>query len=133
MDSFFQNARLAPPLGASRLRRLSKRATALALVTLSLFAWSALSDPPRIDRIERLGTNDVTIHFDTEANRKYELQYLDTLTCPTNATNQCNAHGVPVGSWSNLFVAPSSPAPNHYVWLDSRTNKHRFYRLRVTP
>jgi hypothetical protein len=70
----------------------------------------------RIDHIERLGSNQITIHFDTERNRKYSLQYTDR----------------PTGQWFNLFQAPSLPYPSHYVIADTRTNGHRIYRLMAT-
>ena len=92
----------------------------------------ALTREPHIDLIDRLGTNLVTIHFDTEANRAYTVQYMDHLPCRTNgvlgATNS-----FPTGGWSNLFTIPAFPFNNHYVIVDSRTNQHRFYRLGVTP
>ena len=83
-----------------------------------------------IDRIELLFTDLVTVHFDTEPNRKYELQYTDGFQ---HGTNLNTTLPIPSGSWSNLFVAPAVPFPNHYVIADTRTNQHRFYRLRATP
>jgi hypothetical protein len=44
----------------------------------------------------------------------------------------CGSSDVPAQSWSNLFVAPNFPFSNHYVIVDTRTNTHRFYRLKVT-
>jgi hypothetical protein len=86
---------------------------------------------PRIDRIELFGTNAVTLHFNTEANKTYSLQFVDSLSCGTNLPF-CGSIGVPADSWSNLFVAPNFPFSNHYVIVDTRTNAHRFYRLKVT-
>lgn len=85
---------------------------------------------PRIDHIERFrfGTNEVLIHFDTTANRTFALQYVDAIS-PNARTNNSSTWG----NWSNLFVAPRLPFPNHYVILDSSTNRQRFYRLAVTP
>src|SRR5262245_21709800 len=64
----------------------------------------------------------VLLHFDTDANRTYEIQYVDY--APTNGD-----------TWSILATIPAQPAPNHYVWTDflvpDRTQ--RFYRLKVTP
>lgn len=76
---------------------------------------------PKIDYIELFLTNQVLIHFDTEANRTYELQYTETLV-----------NGVPGGTWTNLFTAPSIPFPNHYIVVDTRLRPQRFYRLRAT-
>lgn len=77
---------------------------------------------PKIELIEPFLTSQVLIHFDTEANRTYELQYTETLT-----------NGAPGGSWTNLFVAPNAPVQNHYIIVDTRTRPQRFYRLHVFP
>jgi hypothetical protein len=86
---------------------------------------------PRIDRIELFGTNAVTLHFDTQANKTYSLQFIDSLSCAPNLPF-CGSMRVPADGWSNLFVAPNFPFANHYVIVDTRTNGHRFYRLTVT-
>lgn len=78
--------------------------------------------PPKIDYIEPFLTTQVLIHFDTEANRTYELQYTETLV-----------NGVPGGTWTNLFTAPNIPFDNHYIIVDTRLRPLRFYRLRVSP
>ena len=90
------------------------------LAVLLPLAWTLTAGEARIDRIELLPPDYVAIHFDTEANRTYELQYVNHL--PTNGS-----------AWSNLYVAPNLPWPNHYVVTDYRTNQARFYRLRITP
>ncbi|HEX5218076.1 MAG TPA: hypothetical protein VFZ59_00790 [Verrucomicrobiae bacterium] len=87
-----------------------------------LLSPSAFSAAPKIDLIELFQNNGVLIHFDTEANRTYQLQYTETLT-----------NGVPGGTWTNLFVAPNIPFPSHYVVLDTPLRPQRFYRLRVLP
>ena len=78
--------------------------------------------PPKIDYIEPFLATQVLIHFDTDANRNYELQYTETLT-----------NGVPAGTWTNLFTAPSIPFENLYIVVDTRLRPHRFYRLRAFP
>src|SRR5882762_5043169 len=83
---------------------------------------SVQSGEPKIDLIERFQTNYVLIHFDTEANLTYELQYTETLT----------ANGVPGGTWTNLFGV-NTDSPNHYVVVDTGMRPQRFYRLHVTP
>ena len=98
---------------AKRSRVLLGSALALGLVL-----ETALATAPLIDHIELLGTNLVTIHVYTEAGRTYTLQY---------------AVAVNSGSWSNLYVIPAEPFPNHYVLADYLTNSCRFYRLTVTP
>jgi hypothetical protein len=89
--------------------------------TFALAIVRAVATVPTISLIQLFSTNQVLIHFDTDANRKYELQFINSL--PTNAVNQ----------WTNLFVAPAFPSPDHYVVPDTRTTPKRFYRLRVTP
>ncbi len=78
--------------------------------------------PPKIDFIEMFLTNQVLIHFDTEANRTYQLEYTETLV-----------NGLPSGAWTNLFTAPNIPFDNHYIVVDTRLRPQRFYRLRVFP
>ena len=99
-----------------------------------LAAWliPALPAAERISFIERFQDKQVTIHFDTKANRKYELQALRTLTCPPNDPGSCNKSGVPTDLWTTIFVAPKVPFPSHYVVPDYRTNRSRFYRLKIT-
>ena len=105
-----------------RGRRNSLRGSVRLILpcALALFVggWAA---PPKIELIELFQTNQVLIHFDTEANLAYELQVAES-----PATN-----GPPGESWTNLFIAPSTPFPNHYVIVDTRSHRQRFYRLRV--
>ena len=72
---------------------LTFRSAPIAL--LGVTVWFALASAnrlfatdPRIYLIERFGTNQITIHFDTDANRTYELQYTSTLQCRTNVSGQ---------------------------------------------
>ena len=86
-----------------------------ALVLLFAVAHSA---EPKIRLIEKFGTHQVVIHYDTEANRTYVLQY----TSNALSTN-----------WSNLQTGFNFP----FVWQwhvtnDIGTNPSRFYRLRVS-
>ncbi len=92
---------------------------------LPVLVLLVLAQDPRIDYIDRLGTNMVTIHFDTEANRTYTLQYSDSLRVGTN--------GASSGTWSNLAVIPAVPFNNHYVWPDYATSSFRIYRLAASP
>jgi|KBSSwiStaDraftv2_1062776.scaffolds.fasta_scaffold444162_2 hypothetical protein len=86
-----------------------------------------LGADPHIERIELFSTNSVLIHFDTEKNRDYRLEYANTLRCaggcPTNTAS----------TWVLLFHWPSSPFDNHFIVADVRTNTQRCYRLKVTP
>lgn len=85
---------------------------------LTLLFETALASDPQIDFIERYGTNQLTIHFNTDANRIYILQ------CYSGGNS---------GTWSNLYTIPSSPFPNHYVLVAPATNYCGLYRLAVTP
>lgn len=88
-------------------------ATALAM------PCRARAAEPRIDYIEPFLTNRVLIHFDTEANRTYTLQYTSSLS----ATSR----------WSNMFTGFAFPFPNHYIIVDTNSMPQRFYRLSVKP
>ena len=87
-------------------------------LVVTLVLETALATDPQIDFIERYGTNQVTIHFNTDANRSYILQ--------------CSSGGNS-GTWSNIYTVPSDPFPNHYVVVAPATNGAGFYRLVVTP
>jgi hypothetical protein len=78
---------------------------------------------PVISLIQAFSTNQVLIHFDTDANRTYTVQFTDSLT--TNGGAQV--------VWSNLYTTPYLPFPDHYIVPDTRTTPQRFYRLQVTP
>ena len=109
------------PRCAHCFRLLPIMQTAVLLLSALAFRASvSAAEPPKIDRIELFQTSQVTLHFDTEANRTYELQF----------RNQSGTNNVP---WTNLFVAPRIPFPNHYIVVDTRTNAARIYRLKVTP
>jgi hypothetical protein len=86
---------------------------------------------PRIDHIEWFARfpDTVTIHFYTEANRTYTLQYRD-LVSTTGVTNLPPS----ATNWINHTTVDRLPFPQHFVIADTRTNSpQRFYRLRVTP
>jgi hypothetical protein len=109
----------------ARIRSLvTTGAAAAGWAVLGLLACPACADQPRIDRIETFLTNQVLIHFNTEADRNYALQV---------STSPALSNGVPVGTWTNLYVPPTLPFPSHYIVADTRTTPQRFYRLRVTP
>jgi hypothetical protein len=88
-----------------------------------MVTFSVRSTPPTIELIERYLTNQVLLHFDTDANRTYVLQY----------TDRAGTNGFATSTWSNLYTAPSTPFPNHYIVVAYRTNAMRFFRLKVTP
>jgi len=90
----------------------------MALLMTAAFFRAHAADP-HIEKIERFGTNQnqVLIHFETPANRTTTLQATASLRSPTE--------------WTNLFVVPRVPFPNHYIIFDA-PKEPRFYRLRVT-
>lgn len=83
-------------------------------------------NPPTFYLIERFLKDQVLVHFDTEENRTYELQYAD-------ADAVGGMSGWAALKWNSLFVAESLPFPNHYIVVDSATNRVRFYRIVATP
>lgn len=91
----------------------------LVLVVLCCLVGRAPAADPHIEKIERFGSNrnQVLIHFETTANRTTALQFTSHL---------------PANGWTNLFVVPPAPFPNHYIILDGATNGARFYRLRIS-
>ncbi len=95
---------------------------AILWMVLLLGGVRPLAAPPKIDHLELYLTSQVLIHFDTEPNRTYELQYTEIFV-----------NGVPGGTWTNLFTAPNIPFANHYIVVDTRLRPQRFYRLRVVP
>jgi hypothetical protein len=106
-------------------RPIRGRATGLLLSVLAygvLVRGIAQSEAPRVELIERFSTNQVIIHFNTEANKTYTLQGIECLACGGGSSN----------AWTNVFVAPNLPFFNHYVIVDTRTSPQRFYRLKVT-
>lgn len=121
---------------APRNRPALPKPRSLALAVLIGLAGACLIQPlraaERIDHIELFQKKSVTIHFDTKPNRTYELQVLTKLTCSGKDNESCSKSGVPKGLWVTLFTAPNLPFPNHYVVTDSRDDRSRFYRLKVT-
>jgi hypothetical protein len=89
----------------------------------TLICWGVSAAPPVISKIEKYNTNQLLIHFDTEANFTYELQATTVLR---------NTNGTP-STWTNVYVAPNLPFPNHYIVVDTRNAPRKFYRLHVTP
>ena len=71
----------------------------------------------RIASIERLGTNQVVLRFNTVSNWTYAVQGLAGLPA------------APAGGWSNLFTVPAKPLDDQVVYVDTVTNRQRFYRL----
>ena len=94
----------------------SRKALGIGLGVLLVW-FIGFCQSPRIDLIEPFLMNQVLIHFDTEADVVYELQYADSVGLNGEA------------DWTALFTAPPLPFANHYVIVDSRTADQRYYRL----
>jgi len=77
-----------------------------------------LNPHPRIDSIQRLGTN-VSLSFTTRSNWTYTLQYVDGL--PGMAAE-----------WSSRTIIPSSPTNSSVTFLDEVSSRERFYRLSLS-
>jgi hypothetical protein len=101
-------------------------------VALFILIANTPGTEPSIHFIKRLGTNQVIIHFYTDPNRSYSVQYLNTLSCHTNSM-KCNTSGVPMTNWLTLTNFPTLPVSFDYIARDTTTNRSRFYRLLVTP
>jgi len=87
-------------------------------LVLGLVIQTTRATDPQIDYIERYGTNKVTIHFNTDANRTYTVQYSTTAN---------------PGTWTNVMTVPAEPFINHFVAVAWATNANNFFRLSVTP
>lgn len=97
---------------------------ALLLVELALLvhlAWSAAAQPAVITKLELYTANQVLVHLDIQANTTCSLQYTDLLS-----TNSASV------TWSNLYAPPNLPFFEHYIIVDTRTSRQRFYRLLIS-
>ena len=83
----------------------------------SLTITAAAKPLVRISSIERLGTSQVVLRFNTASNWTYTLQGLEGLP-----------PGSP-GSWSNLLTVAAKPFDDQAQFADGATNRQRFYRL----
>jgi len=120
-------------LSAPCMNKDAVKTSSLLWLVTGLLAGIAMAEvvtaaDPKINFIERLGTNHVTVHFEIEPNRSYALQYLD-VPAKSRSTSLTNSST----TWSNLVVLPAFPFPNHWIAVDTGTNRNRIYRLSVTP
>jgi len=96
-----------------------------------VFCLAGRAEVPHIEKIERYGKHELLLHFATEANRAYEVQYTFKLV-RTNISG-INSNNPAAGGWTNLYTVPSYPFPNHFIIVDTITNAARYYRMRVRP
>jgi hypothetical protein len=95
--------------------------TLCQLILVVLGTWPTGAAQPVIGKIEMYSTNQVLVHFDVQANTTCILQWTDMI--PTNRVSI---------TWSNLWTSPNLPFFEHYIIVDTRTSRHRFYRLQVS-
>src|SRR5258708_2222898 len=88
-------------------------------VALFILIANTPGSEPSIHFIKRLGTNQVIIHFYSDANRAYSVQVLDTLSCHPNSM-KCNPSGVPMTNWLILTNFTALPVSFQYVALDTK-------------
>jgi hypothetical protein len=96
----------------------------LPLIGLLLWLLNASAGwPPKIDYLEIYRRTNLFIHFETEANFAYELQFTELI----------DTNGRPGPYWTNLYVVKAEVFFNHYVVNDTNFPKinQRFYRLRA--
>lgn len=112
---------LALMASANECRLAKSPAGALWLIIfILLLVGRTGAAQPSIGKIETFSTNQVLVHFDVQANTTCTLQC--THTIPTNHIST---------TWSNLWTSPNLPFFEHYIILDTRTSRQRFYRLQV--
>jgi hypothetical protein len=72
--------------------------------------------------IEPFQKDAVLVHFDTEPNRRYELQF------------STNAIASGAATWRTVFAIGALPFPNHYIIYHSMTNgRAGVFRLMANP
>lgn len=71
---------------------------------------------------DRISQTQLVLHFDTEPQRSYTVQF-----------KQQQADGSFSTSWTNFYFVASQPFFNHWAVLDYMTNRARIYRLQVSP
>jgi hypothetical protein len=111
-------------IAAPRVRSSSARvcaALAAILLVLGFANVPAKADQPSIYLVELYRTNQVLVHFFTDPNLTYQLQYANAVGTNGNFI------------WTTLYTAPNLPFPSHYIIVDTRTDRFRFYRLKVSP
>lgn len=92
---------------------------ALTAVAVSL---QAAGGPPTFYLIEPFLKRAVLVHFDTEANRRYELEF------------STNAFTSPPGTWRSVYTVEPLPFEDHFIVYHETTNGPvGAFRLVATP
>jgi hypothetical protein len=86
--------------------------------------WASHAAAPTFYLLEPFPPGGFLVHFDTEENRRYELQ----------ASSEPPEGAAGAKAWKTVYVAEPFPFANHYIVLDPETNSPvRFYRLIAEP
>src|SRR5436190_15926989 len=97
----FSFVKLVPSMRPRRDPRVKALPAILTAALMAIASLSANGGQPKIDRIEPfLNTPNLLIHFDTEPDRIYIVEYVTSLT----ATN-----------WTGIYTTPPDSEPSHYV------------------
>ena len=105
------------------VRRVGPAGLAMALIALCVAL--ARAGTPRIELVEPFETNQVLIHFYTEASRSYTVQRCTSFIQSNNSVTAV---------WSNIAFVPAQPFDDHFIAVDTnKTLPVRFYRLKVVP
>src|SRR2546421_1563140 len=100
-------------------------------VTMALLTL-ANSAEPKLNITNINHHTSMQLHFITPMEtptRKYLLQYINS--CPTNSAI-CRSNTLSFTNWSNFGTGVSFTfQPWHWYFVDSQTNKGRFYRLLI--
>lgn len=96
------------------------------LVGASALVWTALGvqagGPPTFYLIEPFLKKAVLVHFDTEANRRYDLEF------------STNALSAPPGTWRSVYTVQPLPFQDHFIVYHETTNGPvGCFRLVATP
>ena len=106
-----------------RLDRHGRRwlAGASALVVTAMGVQAA-GGPPTFFLIEPFLKRAVLVHFDTEANRRYDLEF------------STNAFTSPPGTWRSVYTVDPLPFEDHFIVYHETTNGPvGAFRLVATP
>jgi len=127
------NRRFPPrtiPIGAATQAGFG--ALVAAFLVLVAMRGLAQAEEPKIYLIELFSTNQVLLHFNTDANRTYTVQFLDLDWSNPKPVAPASRKSSPA-KWTNLTVVPAIPFANHYIIVDTRTTHARIYRLVAEP
>jgi hypothetical protein len=106
-----------------RLARRSRRwLVGASAVVGTVLGVQAAGGPPTFFLIEPFLKRAVLVHFDTEANRRYDLEF------------STNALSSPPGTWRSIYTVDPLPFDDHFIVYHETTNGPvGAFRLVATP